>query len=316
MVCRGNVMKLKSVKIRNFRSIKDITVTFEQRCRVLVGINESGKSNILHALAHLDPEREFTPDDIREIGRDESPGQSATIWFIFGLDANDRKAIYESILGKVYADPKTVFGSVGGRPLTLQQLCDEQTEGLYCVDLVAKTKAGSYWSFEKQLKVDSNWRKPVAGSQMRIEDANGKSHVLTKFAAVDSKLILEVTDSQLGPLTSVDVERLVGAAIIQHVADNLPPIVLWEYREANLLPATVDTEEFTADPNTCLPLKHMFELAGYPNPAEAIADASTRANGFRNLLERVAELTTKTHAKCLERFEERQSPTFPTGGVD
>lgn len=46
-------MRLKSVEIRNFRSINDITVDFDPTCRVLVGINESGKSNILNALALL-----------------------------------------------------------------------------------------------------------------------------------------------------------------------------------------------------------------------------------------------------------------------
>ncbi len=44
-------MKLNRVQIKNFRSIKDIEIDFDPSCRVLVGINESGKSNILNALA-------------------------------------------------------------------------------------------------------------------------------------------------------------------------------------------------------------------------------------------------------------------------
>ena len=49
-------MRLDRVEIANFRSIKDVTITFEPRCRVLLGINESGKSNILNALVLLDAE--------------------------------------------------------------------------------------------------------------------------------------------------------------------------------------------------------------------------------------------------------------------
>ncbi|MDP2788854.1 MAG: AAA family ATPase, partial [bacterium] len=58
-------MKLNRVKIKNFRSIEDLEIKINPACRVLVGINESGKSNILHALALLG-EKLPTRDDIRE----------------------------------------------------------------------------------------------------------------------------------------------------------------------------------------------------------------------------------------------------------
>ena len=61
-----NSMRLDRAKIRNFRSIEDLTFRFEPRCRVVVGINESGKSNILRALSLLDEETEFDSDDLRE----------------------------------------------------------------------------------------------------------------------------------------------------------------------------------------------------------------------------------------------------------
>lgn len=50
-------MRLNHVDISNFRSIKSIVINFDPKCRVLVGINESGKSNILEALSLLDPDR-------------------------------------------------------------------------------------------------------------------------------------------------------------------------------------------------------------------------------------------------------------------
>lgn len=47
-------MKLKYVRIVNFLVIKSIKIEFDPACRFLVGINESGKSNILRALSLLD----------------------------------------------------------------------------------------------------------------------------------------------------------------------------------------------------------------------------------------------------------------------
>src|SRR3989338_10634469 len=57
-------MKIKSIIIENYRSIKDqIILNVEpisgKQTFMLLGINESGKSNILEAIALLDEDREF-----------------------------------------------------------------------------------------------------------------------------------------------------------------------------------------------------------------------------------------------------------------
>jgi predicted ATP-dependent endonuclease of OLD family len=79
-------MKLQKIEIENYRSIKKLEFVFEPRCRVLVGINESGKSNILHALSHLDPDVKVSAHDLREAGRDEDGNLKGRIWFRFQLE--------------------------------------------------------------------------------------------------------------------------------------------------------------------------------------------------------------------------------------
>ena len=56
-------MKLNKVVIRDYRSIKLVTISFAPTCRVLVGVNEAGKSNILKALRLLDPTQKSTDAD-------------------------------------------------------------------------------------------------------------------------------------------------------------------------------------------------------------------------------------------------------------
>lgn len=46
-------MILDRIEIRNFRSIKEATVRFDEHCRILLGKNEAGKSNVLKAIAAL-----------------------------------------------------------------------------------------------------------------------------------------------------------------------------------------------------------------------------------------------------------------------
>ena len=43
----------------------------------------------------------------------------------------------------------------------------------------------------------------------------------------------------------------------------------------------------------CIPLKHMFQLAGYMDIADEIERASNRSNGMRNLLKRVSTISTQ-----------------------
>ncbi|MGM4930076.1 AAA family ATPase [Tardiphaga sp. 1201_B9_N1_1] len=66
-------MNIEKIQIRNFRSIEDAELELMPRCRVLVGINESGKSNLLKAISSLGT---FVPtriDDAREPSPSEDP---------------------------------------------------------------------------------------------------------------------------------------------------------------------------------------------------------------------------------------------------
>ncbi len=57
-------MRLESFQIHNFRSINDSGFIDVSQITVLVGRNESGKSNLLLALSSLNP-----PDDFKELNR-------------------------------------------------------------------------------------------------------------------------------------------------------------------------------------------------------------------------------------------------------
>ena len=60
-------MHLKYCYINNFRSIKELKVTFDNNFQILVGFNEAGKSNILKSLSLINPD--ILPDDIQQAVR-------------------------------------------------------------------------------------------------------------------------------------------------------------------------------------------------------------------------------------------------------
>ena len=59
-------MKLDRIVIHNFRSIKDAVITFDHHCRILLGKNEAGKSNILKAIAAVFEEYVVSAKDKRK----------------------------------------------------------------------------------------------------------------------------------------------------------------------------------------------------------------------------------------------------------
>src|SRR4030042_784973 len=63
-------MKIKSVRIQNFRSLKDQTVDFDNYT-CLVGANGTGKSNVLHALNVFFGEFDIPGLDTRILGEED-----------------------------------------------------------------------------------------------------------------------------------------------------------------------------------------------------------------------------------------------------
>lgn len=93
-------MKIKSVRIRNFRSIKEQTVEFDDYT-CFVGPNGSGKSNVLHALNVFFGESEIPGLDTRALGEEDyhsrNTGEPVEITITFSEllpEAKDQLAHY------------------------------------------------------------------------------------------------------------------------------------------------------------------------------------------------------------------------------
>ncbi len=68
-------MKIKSVRIRNFRSIKEQTIELDDYT-CFVGANGSGKSNVLHALNVFFGESDIPGLDTRSLGKEDFHGKN------------------------------------------------------------------------------------------------------------------------------------------------------------------------------------------------------------------------------------------------
>ncbi len=286
-------MNLKEVHIINFRSIKDCTISLAPRCRVLVGINEAGKSNILKALSLLSPSENPTKDDIRQPLRDEQPPKMAWVDFIFALDATEAEQIANESLKKVYTeDPEKAVLRQHGEAENPKQFFISRNRGLYRVNVFVPAKFPSYWTLGKEYSLEPGWKKPSASCPPSAV-LPGTALAIKNFSLIYLKDYKDVPAGYLDEATIETANEIAGEQLKSLVLAKLPEVVYWTYQEKNLLPSQIGLDQFQASPTTCVPLMHMFGMADVPNIAPALTEARQKPQLLRNLLNRVAGRATK-----------------------
>lgn len=308
-------MKLHRVEIKNFRSIADATIHFAPSCRILVGLNESGKSNILRALSFLHNERMPDAADRREPLPNESDigEKDCYACFVFRLEKEEREKIAEAVASLILAkanNPSVI--SIGNKKKTIGELCSFYKEGLYDVNVFQKTKSSMYWS-ESATWGDPTRVKPLAGwksvakncQKEIVVNVGGKREPLTNYCLVNIGDFPDIPESALVDMSVDSITSLIGEEVRKIVDANLPNVLFWRYSAENILPAEVRIDKFVEKPDICVPLKNMFTLAGCRDIGASIKQhrADGSSNRFQNFLDRVANKTTQHFQLAWKDYE-------------
>jgi hypothetical protein len=290
-------MQLEYVTIQNFRSIQDAKIDFRTRCRVLVGINESGKSNILKALSSLGDYMPSLTEDVREPLPEEPPIEESLISFVFRLDPNEIEKACSELRSKILSNDvnKLAIAQLSDRKFSLKAFVELRSDALYEVDVLAQEKGVKYWTFDKKHALSVGWMKPAAAcpADFRI-DLKNIGPVLLKVA----KLVYrpdfpDVPEEYFAPADIHDLVKAIASVVTSKIEENLPSVLYWQYNEANLLPGSINIDEFAANPDVCAPLKNMFILAKHADIPEAIRVARSKSrNSFRSFFAGIAKKAT------------------------
>src|SRR3990170_4704509 len=235
-------MRLAKVSIRNFRSIADLTLSFNPTCRILVGINETGKTNILEALALLDPDTTPEPTDIREPGPGESPNDPSFARFIFTLDNSDRDKVYEATAKRLATtDLARPIVQLRQSPLSLRQFCDTYAEALYQVDIRSGARHPMVWQQPPDTKLLPGWKKPSASvpADFTLPIRKGVVVALAQTSLVFKEDFPDLPEEYLEEADPGSLVTVLSEAVRSLVSTNLPDCLLWSYDEKNLLPGQV-----------------------------------------------------------------------------
>lgn len=286
-------MRLSRVQIRNFRSIKDSEIQFDPACRVLVGINESGKSNILKALALLDKDSEPSKkDDLREALPNEGPIDKSFVEFVFRFQKEESDKLFKEVSGLCLAGAKNPdIVSKGTKRYSLKEFCAVNDEGLYTVDVLGEEKDFQYLDHDQDFELVRGWQKPTKACPADfIVKLKGQDCQLSNFKLVKRRDLKGVPEEYLVDAAIEDLTGVIGTKILAITEENLPETLFWEYNEEeNLLPNSIKIQDFANDPSSCAPLENMFLLAGVDNIKDSLEEKSKLThNQFQNYLNNVA----------------------------
>ena len=134
----------------------------------------------------------------------------------------------------------------------------------------------------------------------------GTAVPLKNYALINTSDYTDIPETHLADIDADYLNTLVGSEVTKLVPKALPKVIFWKYDEQNLLPPTINLDTFAANPDSVIPLKNMFMLAGVTDIAGDIAKARavTGGNKLRNLLHRVADHTTKHFRNVWKEYKE------------
>jgi predicted ATP-dependent endonuclease of OLD family len=312
-------MNLVKAEIVNFRSIKNLEFNFSPACRTLVGINESGKTNILKALAFLDKSKKIDLADLRYPLQGEAQIQESYVRFHFSLSDSQLNELVQESFGELLCSPKSsskIF-QFYDKVVGLKSAFEDCNKVFYRVDVLNDKRTYSYTVLGDAFQsLNSTWFKPnlsiVGDAKVSPEDLR----FIKDFAFINVQDYPDLPTHYFSEITHDDWSNWLGNSMVNKLEKLFPKCIFWDYQDKNLLPSSIDLNAFLQNPDSCLPLKNIFELAGIENIQEIInRERSSHKFGLRNLFERVAQAATDHVGKVWKECRDLQITLEPNGPV-
>ncbi|MFD2568805.1 ATP-dependent nuclease [Pseudotenacibaculum haliotis] len=303
-------MKIDKIYIKNFRSIKNTTVDFDKDFKILIGKNEAGKSNVLNALSYLNSEKKYDQDDIREPLPEEEEVEESTIGFRFKFSQKGKEEVFNKIAKYIYTKSfqEKIIKDYSSKEYFIRDLCSHMSSGIHTVDLINESRKTQYYS----LLFSDKWS--FVGDWVKLKKGQNSPFGEKPFKIFNKKDINTDLYDRFEPITVEGLYRIIGQEVINYIKANLPEVLFWSYKEENLLPSSIPIVNFTSNPESYIPLKNMFNLAGIDNISEKISEAQNgRSNRLENLLSRVAKKTTEHFKDIWPEYKQIKFSLSPNG---
>ncbi|WP_298083496.1 AAA family ATPase [uncultured Campylobacter sp.] len=273
-------MKLDRFEIKNFRSIKDMTINIEERngkkCIILVGKNEAGKSNILKAISAVFGQYEVSIKDQNKNATDDK----YYIRAIFKLEENDFNVLETGLFEEYNIKDTNIFQN----NLDIRNFIKESFNEILLTIKIddneePRLKYWSYKTLDKKYKILRS---------VYYEQNSKQITVSSKENSIGNELLI----NDLKNIIFTNIENYI--INIEELYNNM---IFWEYNDQYLLPSSLNSEDFKNDPDICIPLKNIFYLNNITDIEQDIENASKKDKGLHGFLERISKEATKEFRK-------------------
>ncbi|NTU74391.1 ATP-binding protein, partial [Candidatus Roizmanbacteria bacterium] len=250
-------MKLKEIIIVSYRSITNQIIPISNNCIGLVGLNESGKTNILRAIRLF--ENEFVPTI-----KDKSKINDCLPKVLFSFDISvDKNSEAAQFCRTSWLENQAIpYSAITNKLICKQYIAYRQLE---------KEKDGfkkvKRYSCEYSTGLDGQYFKPKdepvvpADISVKIEE---KTFLLSNLQLIKKSDIPESYEQFFEPATEDDAKEIFKPLLAQFFEKNLPHVVFWEYDAKYLLPSEITYPNLTKDDDpysNCAPLYNVFLLS-------------------------------------------------------
>lgn len=231
-------MKVTSVRIESFRSIVDQTLAMHSNCLGLIGLNESGKSNVLCAIRTLNSSYKLKRSDKSKI-----TNAKPSITFTFDINEQEKQEIRNN-LEKWLADNTQVnFEDLFPKPATFKpafaktQTLSEKYEmtssekitfgDVNCADLLFAAKDSGNETIEFQ----------YGNQTVTVGAARIIRHSLARTLP-DGGIYVKLSDFY--------ISLFLKEAVTKVVRRYMPRVTYWEFDTKHLIPSEITYDELIA----------------------------------------------------------------------
>tara|TARA_R110002124_G_scaffold267450_1_gene434683 strand:- start:311 stop:2308 length:1998 start_codon:yes stop_codon:yes gene_type:complete len=236
-------MNLKTININTFRSIVNQTIEVNENCMAFIGLNESGKTNILNAIKYLNPKNKLSSNDSSKIN-DKDP----SIEYHFEISKLQQEKLSQSI-NKIILNGNTAFGTEDIiTNLNVKSVC---YHNFYkAKDSSGKIEGEDELVVDYEIKINKNYKsldKALYEKDskftfvLQLED---KDYDLEVNDLIQESLILETEKHYFKPALIDDVKNKISSEIRNYIQNILPSVHYWTYSPKYLIPSEITYQDF------------------------------------------------------------------------
>lgn len=250
-------MKLTEIDIISFRSIVNQKIQINNSCIGLIGLNESGKTNILNAIRTLDNDFEMSIKDRSKINN-ELPN----VKFLFTFESEEILRIKNYL--NVYLSKLTLLPTANIiKNISLTTFSIRRFILLEENDYKLKKLTEN----DLDLEIAPNFMKSKYGVKIPPEltiKLDDKEYHLNNLSFIKRDLLTEETIKYYEPLTVSFMKIYIKNRINEYIVDSIPSVVYWEFKDKYLLPSEITYDAFldgNSAYNNSAPLYNIFMLS-------------------------------------------------------